>query len=220
MAEDEVSRGTDGGESGRVRRGTRIYIGGVDPGSRQGASETDGTASGDSESGNDSPQTFQLDPPKRGRRAKASKQSAKSAADLCVGLLETAGRFRYGPARGSMTNDERGMIIEGMSGTMASLPAEITQRISELSAPVMMLTGILMYGYRMAHNERALQQSRAAEENASAVLAAQRITQPRREDNRPTPPVSSNGVNTMPGGITGGIPPTKDEILDLIEGST
>lgn len=197
----------------RTRRGTTITIG--DSSSGQTSTESNGSITDDTGLSSDYQETF-VERPRR--RTKASKTAAKGSADMLIGLIETAGRFRYGPDRGSMTPQERGMMVEGFTGSMASLPADVVQKISDMSAPVMALTGLLMYTYRMALNETALKQSRAAEDRTSAVLTAQQIVNKQREQTPPVPPV----IPTQPapngtGGIPGAHVPTKSEIMDLVD---
>lgn len=109
-------------------------------------------------------------------RQKASKEAAKGAADMLVGVVQTLGIMRYG-VDGKMTAQEHTMMSEGLTGSLVSLPLEVTQQVCALSAPVMAGFGFLIYATRLSTIEARRRQDREHVQAANAVYQAEQIVQ-------------------------------------------
>jgi hypothetical protein len=122
---------------------------------------------------------------------------------MICGVVNALGTYRYGPA-GKMLMQEREYVVNGLTGTMASLPSEVVQKINDLSAPVMALTGLLMYSYRLANLEAAKRQEERH------VAAANRVMR-----TPPNPPANGEVQPTQPTTPPNLTVPTKDDLLNM-----
>ena len=120
---------------------------------------------------------------RRKNTRKADDKLTAMASETVVGALEAFSVMRYG-ARSELGNDgrltppERKMMSEGIKGSLASLPAEVSDQISSMSAPLMALMGFMHYLVRASNLERRLQAEKAEARRAataSAVMQAQTI---------------------------------------------
>lgn len=186
----------------RARRGTRLNIGADSSGSRGPTTAEDAQTSDPFESGESVPIT-----PTRKRRGKSDIASAKGAADLLVGSIETLAYMRYRRKESRMTPDERAMAIEGLSKSVQVLPADVVSQISSLSAPVMALFGFMLYVVRLGEMENAY---RAEKRDARITRQVDSIlaNQPSPEPVYPT--------NQQPD-VNGFVVPPKDLLQSLQE---
>jgi hypothetical protein len=134
---------------------------------------------------------------------------------MLVGVCESVAVMRYGsngrnPADGTdgrLTPVERNMLVNGLTGSMVSLPQEVTQQIASLSAPCMAALGLLFYMARLSNLERARRANAAETDRANAVTAAESILN--TENGNPF-----QGSNGRPDFV----PPSKDTLMDQFGG--
>lgn len=125
---------------------------------------------------------------------------------MLLGITESLAVNRYGMAA-KMAPTERRMMDNGLTVGLAQLPMETTQRISDMSAPVMALIGAMFYVQRLGRLE-AVRRANIADavraENASAVQEAEHIANQSQGTNGTAEPLDI---------------PSKDDLLNRFGGT-
>jgi hypothetical protein len=118
---------------------------------------------------------------------------------MVLGIAESLAINRYGMAA-KMAPTERKMMDNGLTIGLAQLPVETTQRISDLSAPVMACIGAMFYVQRLARLEAQRRANADETLRSSAVAEAEHITNAHQ---------GTNGTGAEPSVL-----PSKDDLLD------
>lgn len=90
----------------------------------------------------------------RGRkpRSKPNLAAAQSASGTIINAVEFAAMMRYG-SPGKMAAGERKMIDESLSVCLSKLPIGISDQIGDITTPLMLGFGLLMYFSRLSRLE-------------------------------------------------------------------